>query len=145
MSTEDAPTINQLMDLFLLSRSRGEWVKLSMETKDGQDSLNFSLGSPAGAPSGQPRTWRPGTATPWTWPPPAWTRPQRRKSPSQWKMDQMRRQEFIAKKVSTKDAKDSNEEKIVVVEPIDEIILSEIQKKEEIKQVFVNHLFKIDG
>ena len=144
MSTENAPTINQLMDLFLLSRSRGEWVKLSMETKDGQDSLNFSLGNPAGAPAGQPRTWTPGTATPWTWPPPpAWTRPARRKSPSQWRRDQKRRNEFIAKKVSAKDAK--NEEKVVIVEPIDEITLSEIPQKEENKEVPVNELVKIDG
>ena len=113
MSTEDAPTINQLMDLFLLSRSRGEWVKLSMETKDGQDSLNFTLGNPAGAPAGQPRAW-----TPWTWPPPAWTRPQRTKSPSQWRRDQKRRQEFIAK--------DSNE--ISPIPQLDGICESESQK-----------------
>jgi hypothetical protein len=111
MSTEDAHTINQLMDLFLLSRSRGEWVKLSMETKDGQDSLNFPLGTPAG----KPRTWTPGNATPWTWPPqpPAWTRPQKRKSPSQWRRDQKRRQELIAKKVSNNDAK-KNSNKMVI-------------------------------
>ena len=45
--------------------------------------------------------------------------------------------------MSAKDAK--NEEKVVVVEPIDEINLSEIPKKEENKQVPVNDLVKIDG
>ena len=150
MSTENAPTINQLMDLFLLSRSRGEWVKLSMETKDGQDSLNFSLGNPADAQAGQPRTWTPGSTTPpWTWPPPppTWTRPKRRKSPSQWRRDQRRRQDFLAKKVSANNVVNGSNagEKVIAVDPIDEIDLSEIPKKDNIKEVPVNELVKIDG
>lgn len=115
-------TINQLLEIFHQSRSRGEWVNLSMESKDGKDFLAFSIGRPAGAPAGYQRSWTP-RSTP--------RPPMRRKTPSQWRRDQKRRQEFIAKKISAA-AVIKEEETLVeksnadVEVPADEIELTEI-------------------
>ena len=151
MTTEEKPTINQLIDLFLMSRNRGEWVKLSMESKDGKDLLTFSLGNPAGAPASQPKAWTPGSTPPWAWPPPPlWNKPKRRKSPSQWKRDERRRQEFLARKVSADDVKkeaeksDDNVDEVTIENPVDEIELSEIPKRAQ-NEAFVDELFKIEG
>ena len=153
MTTEETPTINQLIDIFLLSRNRGEWVKLSMESKDGRDSLTFSLGNPAEGTAGQPKAWTPGSTPSWTWPtPPSWTKPKRRKSPSQWKRDERRRQEFLARKVSSAaDVKkevvgesDDKKDEVTTENPVDEIQLDEIPKVAQ-KECFVNELFKIEG
>ena len=148
MATNETPTINQLMDLFLLSRNRGERVKLSMESKDGKDSVNFSLGSPAGNPEGQPKAWAPGSTSPWAWPPlPTWSRPLRRKSPSQWKRDEKRRKEFLLKKAGSEDVKkEANDElisNVIIEEPTDEIELSNIREVQSESKV--NDLFKIEG
>ena len=151
MTTEEKPTINQLIDLFLMSRNRGEWVKLSMESNDGKDLLTFSLGNPAGAPASQPKAWTPGSTPPWAWPPPPlWNKPKRRKSPSQWKRDERRRQEFLARKVSADDVKkeaeksDDNVDEVTIENPVDEIELSEIPKRAQ-NEAFVTKLFKIEG
>ena len=128
ITTEEIPTIIQLMDLFLMSRNRGEWVKLSMESKDGKDSLTFSLENPAGAPAGNPKAWTPGSTPSWP-PPPLWTQPKRGKAPSQWKRDERRRKEFLARKVASadvkKEAEESNEnvDKAIVENHVDEIEL----------------------
>jgi hypothetical protein len=148
--TTDGTSINQLMELFLMSRKRGEWVKLSMESKDGRDLMTFSLGNPAGAPAGLPQAWTPGSKSPWTWPQPPWTRPKRRKTPSQWKRDEKRRQAFISRKVSSteskKEANTSEDKKVEVIieNPVDEIELEEIQKEVR-NETQVNELFKIEG
>ena len=134
MAADDTSTINQLMELFLLSRKRGEWVNLSLESKDGKDSVNFSLGSPTGSPVGQPKTWTPGPASPWTWPPlPTWTRPVRRKTPSQWKRDEKRRKDFYAKKgakVMKTEPSDNQNADVIMEEPADESDLSNIKEKD---------------
>ena len=46
-------TLKQNIELFYVRRNRGEWVKLSIESKDGKDSTIFSLGSPSATPAGQ--------------------------------------------------------------------------------------------
>ena len=96
--TAETSTINQLMELFLKSRSKGEWVNLSMESKDGKDSLIFSLGNSAGSPTEQPRAWTPppGSTTPQTRTPMSW-KTRRRKTPSQWRHDQKRMKDYLAK------------------------------------------------
>ena len=150
MTTDGTSTINQLMELFHASRKRQECVSLSLESKDGKDHVTFCLGNPTGNTEGKPKTWTPGSSAtwphpPWTWLPPSWTQPKRRKSPSQWRRDQQRREEFIAKKVKTE--KDENCDKVVkatLAEPIDEIELDVIQQEAE-KEVQVNDLFKIEG
>ena len=151
MTTDAAPTINQLMDLFLLSRNRGEWVKLSMESKDGKDSVVFSLGSPAGASAEKPKAWSPGTTSPpWEWSPmPTWRGPKRKKTPSQIRRDKMRRDHFIAKKFANEDVKREptmdNQKSVNIIEnPIDEIELEKIPEENKNK-VKVGDLFKIEG
>ena len=153
MTSDGTSTINQLVELFHSSRSRGEWVNLSMESKDGKDSLTFSLINPAGAPAGPPRAWTPGSTSPWQWtsPPPWTTFPKRRKSPSQWKRDQQRRQEFIFKKKSSVEVKEENVKEIPdklgetePKDPEDEINLTEMSRNVQ-DEAKVNDLFKIEG
>ena len=123
-----------------------------MESKDGKDSLNFSHRNPAGTPAGQSRTWTPGSTSPWAWPsPPPWTTFQRRsKTPSQWRRDQKRREEFIAKKKSSIEVKEEVKEihdnigKTAQKDPEDEIELEQISSKDN-DEAKVNALFKIEG
>ena len=136
MTTEGTSTISKLVELFHLSRSKGEKVSLSMESKDGKDSLIFSINNLSGSPVGQAGSWTPpAPSSPWTWPPPPRPWPhllRRKKTPSQMKRDQKRKQEFLAKKAAS--AADVKKEVIVVVEaekativdPVDEILLTEI-------------------
>ena len=104
----DKATINQLMELFHQSRKRKEWVSLSLESRDGNDFVNFTIGNPAGSSAG--------TGAGRSWPPP-WTRPRcaplRRKTPSQQRRDQRRKEAFLAKKKANAEEKaksDSGEE-----------------------------------
>ena len=152
MTTDAAPTINQLMDLFLLSRNRGEWVKLSMESKDGKDSVTFSLGSPAGPSVEQPKacSCSPGTTSPMAWPPlPTRTGPRRRKTPSQYRRDKIRREQFFAKKTASAVVKeetvDENHKSGHLMEnPSDEIELEKIPEDDSI-DIKIGDLFKIKG
>ena len=41
MAEDEPTTIKQLIDIYHSSRSRGEWVHLSLESKDGKDFLSF--------------------------------------------------------------------------------------------------------
>jgi hypothetical protein len=45
--TAETSTINKLVELFLKRKSKGERVSLSMESKDGKDSLTFSINYPS--------------------------------------------------------------------------------------------------
>ena len=137
--TAETSTVNQLMELFLKSRSKGEWVNLSMESKDGKDSLIFSLGNSAGSPAEQLRAWTspPGSTTPWTPTPMSWTKP-RRKTPSQCRRDQKRMQEYLAKKEYSAAKKEVEEtvdkvETVIAEEPKDEINLSVIPNDDAIE------------
>jgi hypothetical protein len=100
--TTETSTINKLVELFLMSRSKGERVSLSMESKDGKDSLTFSINNPSGSPAGQTGNWTPpAPGSPWTWPPPPRPWPpliRRKKTPSQDRRDQKRKQDFLEKK-----------------------------------------------
>ena len=143
----DCTTIDQLMELFQQSRKRGEWVSLSMESKDGKDFVNFSIGNPAGAPAGSEsrRSWSP-SSTPWTG-------PLRRKTPSQWRRDQKRKQKFIAKKnlaaasleereIKTEDVdvESDTTAKSTLAIPEDEIELRDLKNK-----ALEHNLFKVKG
>ena len=147
------------MDLFLLSRSRGECVKLSMDSKDGKDVVTFSLGSQAGSTARQPQAWTQGSTSPspCTWPPPTWrmpsptwTMPRRRKSPSQWKRDEKRKKDFLAQKAASESVKkevevrETTEVQVVIENPVDEIVLENISEEVK-KEANVNDLFKIEG
>ena len=140
------------MELFHESRSKGEWVNLSMESKDGKDSITFSILSPSGTPAGQEGSWRPGSKPPWAWTQPRpWTPPTRkRKSPSQWKRDQKRKTDLLAKKATSCDVKEEMNgtenavEKATAVEPVDEISLTEIPDSVQ-EETFKNDGFKIVG
>ena len=122
-----------------------------MESKDGKDSLIFSLGNSAGSPTERPRAWTPspGSATPQTRTPLSW-KPRRRKTPSQCRRDQMRLRDYLAKKESSAAVKDEVEEtvdKVVTVtleEPKDEINLTVIPV-DDAKEACVNDLFQIKG
>ena len=144
--TAETSTINQLMELFLQSRSKGEWVNLSMESKDGKDSLIFFLGNSVGSPAEQPQAWTPPPSSTSPRTPMSWT-PRRRKTPSQWRRDQKRMQDYLAKKETSaalkKEVKESVD-KVVPEEPKDEINLIVIPK-DDAKEVVVNDLFKIEG
>ena len=137
MTTDGITTINHLVELFHKSRSKGESVNLSMESRDGKDYLTFSIEYPAGVPAG-PRTAPP---------PPSWTPPRGRKSPSQWKRDQKRKDKFIAmKKDSVQNKKEglTSESKSTFEQPNDEIDLVEIPTKKKIEAP-VESMFKIVG
>ena len=126
MAGGDNTTMNQLMELFQKSRSRGEWVSLSMESRDGKDFVSFSIRNPAGTPAGTSRSWSPST------------RPKRRKTPSQWRRDERRKEEFLAKKNSAVDAKATLEI------PKDEIDLKEM-KHDQKNETPEKNLYKIKG
>ena len=126
MTADRTTTINKLMELFHESRSRGEWVNLSMESKDGKDSITFSIRNPSGGPEGQTGAWPPSSRPPWTWTPPRTWTPPKRKTPSQWKRDQKRKQEFLAKKVASAEVKKGVNDKVVKATLEDEINLTEI-------------------
>ena len=78
-----ADNIAKLLELYQQSRERGEWARLNMETMNGQDFITFSVKSPAGSPAKTGRTWR---AT------------RQKKTPSQLRRDQKRKEVFLAKK-----------------------------------------------
>ena len=155
MTAEGVSTISKLVDLFHLSRSKGEKVSLSMESKDGKDSLTFSLNSPSGSSFGQAGSWTPPPApsSPWTWPPLPRPWPplfRRKKTPSQLRRDQRRQQDFFAKKASSAEVKEevppknSEAEKVTMIDPVDEISLTEIPN-ENLKEAVNSDLFKIVG
>ena len=131
MADEGSSTITKLMELFHLSRSKGEWVSLSMESKDGNDAITFSLNNLSGSPARQAGNWTPASA-PWTWtyPRPRMQMSRRRKTPCQLKRDQKRKTDFLAKKAASEDVKLENKDKAkkaTIVDPEDEISLTEIR------------------
>jgi hypothetical protein len=114
----------------------GKEAKLSMETKDGKDYINFSLGSPSpGAPVVETtRSKKSG----------------RRKQPSQIRRDMRRIEIFLAKKIGESlETKNANETKVrkedaIIREPKDEIELTTLHNMNSDRNVEGN-LFKIVG
>ena len=150
MTAEGTTTIKKLMELFHESRSKGEWVNLSMESKDGKDSFTLYIEHPSGGPAGQARTWATGSRPPWTWRQPRpWTPQRKRKSPSQWKRDQKRQQDFLDKKAAKSFASADEKEKVdiakkvTVVDLVDEINLTKIPAS--VQEEVESDLFKIIG
>ena len=124
-------TLHQLLELYQQSRMNGEEVSLSMEAKDGKDFITFSIGSPTGAPA-----WRSKNC-------PAWTGPVRRKTPSQIRRDQRRKELFLSKKSSAvPDVKVENmEEKATLSDEIKPTEQNDDIEKESVEST----LFKITG
>ena len=148
MTEDGASTINQLIELYLSSRSRGEWVHLSLESKDGKDVLSFSVNSPAGGPAGTTRTWKTGSTPPCLDRAAGWNTPfqKRRKTPSQLRRDKKRREAFIAKKNA--DLKVENPVKPELLHPAevdDEIELTEISDETCNNECKMGDLLKIEG
>ena len=127
MTAERKSTIDKLMELFHKSRERGESVYLSLDSKNRKDTITFAINGPSGTPEGQGSAWPPSTILPWSCRQPRpWTPTRRRKSPSQWRRGENRKEEFLAKKaalVSAEVKKESNDEpavkKVTIVEPED--------------------------
>ena len=154
----DATTITKLVDLYHSSRSAGESVHLFMESKNGKDSITFSI-NPSGPPAGKAETWTPCSALPPPWsgrksyPPPGTPMLiRRKKTPSQLRRDQRRRVNVLAKKAAAsahndvKEESSSNKddrEKIHLVEPTDEITLTEFTNDNH--EATENDLIKIVG
>ena len=119
-------TLRQLLDLYHQSRKRGEWASLSLETRECKDFMTFSFNqAPAGAPARSPGRWQPSPGVIKKW-----------KSPSQLRRDQMRKQDFLAKKrasldnVENLEAKknvEKQEENVHQNIPVDKIELTEIE------------------
>ena len=131
----DTTTIGKLVDLYHSSRSAGESVHLFMESKNGKDSITFSI-NPSGYPAGKAESWTLGSAQPSSWPGRKTSPPllRRKKTPSQLRRDQRRRVDFLAKKAATFVCNEVKEESIPnnddrekanLVEPVDEITLTE--------------------
>ena len=128
-------TFSQLLDLYHQSRKRGEWVSLSLETREGKDNVTFSINrNPAGLPA------RNAGSKKW-------------KTPSQLRRDQKRKQEYLSKKEASLDesknlVKEKRNESDVgevkstlSVEPKDEIMLTEMETEDKPE----TNLFKVVG
>ena len=150
----ESNTIDKLVDLFHLSRSKGEAVQLFLESKNGKDSITFSI-NPTGSSAGGTRTWSPSPASA--------TRPcscsgtpqqpmlRRKKTPSMLRRDQRRKAEFLAKKAALASVEvkvdptfnSDTSRKVNLVEPEDEITLTEIP--DDKKEITGNEIINIVG
>ena len=109
----DEDTLAKLLELYQGCKSRGERATLFLETKNGKQSITFTINELSGVPEG--RT----------------SQPRRRKTPSQLKRDKKRREEFLAKKLESQPAMDDTnnaKEKVLCEEPNDEIDLEVCEK-----------------
>ena len=100
MATENDTTLKKLLDIYQQSKNNGEWASLSLETKGGKEQIHFTLGGPAGNHAGN-----------------SWKSQVRRKTPSQLRRDQRRKEEFFAKKKAALDTVEASDTKI---EPTDD-------------------------
>jgi hypothetical protein len=123
-----------LWSFFIFAEAKEEKFVLSMESKDGKDSIIVSINNLSGSPVGLAGSWTPpAPSSPWTCPPPPRPWPHilmRKKTPSQIKRDQKRKQEFLAEKAAfAADVKKEvivEAEKATIFDPVDEISLTEI-------------------
>ena len=131
MSEVNSTTLNQLMEMYHQSRKKGEQVSLSMEAKDGKDFIVFSIGIPAGSPARNQQRW------------PSWPGFKRRKTPSQMRRDQRRKEDYLAKKKVSLDVKVEKVDEATLSETVDEIELNELKEGTQVKEN--SNLFKIKG
>ena len=101
-------TMKQLIDIYHVSRSRGEWLHRSLEFRDGKDFMTFSVNSPAGTPAGTSATWNPGSTLTWHGRATPWNSKMRRKTPTQLRRNRKWREASIAKKCADADVKVEN-------------------------------------
>eukprot|EP00092_Neocalanus_flemingeri_P106988 GFUD01137298.1.p1 GENE.GFUD01137298.1~~GFUD01137298.1.p1 ORF type:complete len:212 (-),score=73.99 GFUD01137298.1:65-700(-) len=120
MSAEQ--NLNLLLDLYQQSRMKGEWASLSMETMEGKEFITFKMGNlPAG--------FKAGVSAPVK-------QSMKRKTPSQQRRDERRKNEYLAKKSQeatdvTLNAKNKKATKtVLLIEPKDEINLEEPEVEE---------------
>ena len=152
----ESTTIDKLVDLFHCSQRKGEAVKLFLESKNGEDSITFSI-NPTGSPDGGARTWSPRPVSPSPPWPCSWT-PQkpmrilrRKKTPSVLRRDQKRKVEFLAKKAALASVEvkvdptcnSDTTQKVNLVEPVDETALTEIP--DDMKEITENAIINIVG
>ena len=152
----ESATIDKLVDLFHCSQRKGEAVKLFLESKNGEDSITFSI-NPTGSPAGGARTWSPRPVSPTPPWPCSWT-PQkpmrilrRKKTPSMLRRDQKRKVEFLAKKAALASVEvkvdptcnSDTTQKVNLVEPVDETALTEIP--DDMKEITENAIINIVG
>ena len=132
MATDD--TIATLLELFQRCKKNGDHASLFMETMNGQDDkITFIINCPAGS-SCPRRRW---------------------KTPSQLRRDKERKDKFLAKKFDNQTAVDENKEaaasveKVLLVEPKDEIQLEEKKVCEKLliipEKVIDNHYIGIEN
>ena len=76
-------SLDLLLDLYQRSKAKGEWASLLMETRNGKDVITFRIGS-------APTDFSAGSGTPASYP--------KKKTSSQCRRDQRRKEEFLAKK-----------------------------------------------
>jgi hypothetical protein len=137
MAADD--NIGKLLELFQKCKENGEKASLFMETMNGRETtITFSINLPAGALPAQ-RNSVP--------------RRQRWKTPSQLRRDKERKDKFLAKKLE-EESKDEEpiakamEEKVILVEPTDEIELEVERICEKLliipKEVIDNHNIGIE-
>ena len=120
----DDETLTKLLELYRNCNAKGERASLFLETKNSIQSFTFTINSPAGVPVGSSEQSR------------------KRKPPSQIKRNKKRMDEFLAKKLETQatvENKDNTAEKVILVEPKDEISLEACEK------LFVIAKSKIDN
>ena len=133
----DNDTISKLLELYQKCKMNGESVTLFLETKRGKDTtVTFTINPPEAGSS------------------PATPPIRRRKSPSQLRRDTERRKKFFAKKLenptngNTKETEEIVEEKVLLVEPVDEIINEKDNICEKVfvfpKKVINNHNIGIE-
>ena len=109
----DEDTLAKLLELYQGCKLRGERASLFLETKNGKQSITFTVNDPVGVPEGKSSQMR------------------RWKTPSQLKRDRKRREEFLAKKLENQPAMEeigNSDEKVNFVEPYDEIDLEVCEK-----------------
>ena len=104
-----------------------------METKDGKEFVTFTIGDPAGFAADKETNWKPVS--------------RRRKTPSQLRRDQRRKENFTKKKIlaAAQEAPEHNVKieagtpaKATLAEPVDEINLENVNEK-------ARNVFKIKG
>ena len=150
----ETTTIDKLVDLFHCSRRKGEAVQLFLESKNGKDTITFSI-NPTGLPAGGTKTWSPSPVSPTRTRSCSRTPLQpmlrRKKTPSTLRRDQKRKEEFFAKKAALASVevkedlafKNETTQKANLVEPVDEITLTEMPDTE--KEVTENEIINIVG
>ena len=116
MAVENA-TFVQLLEIYQQSRNKGMEASLILETKNGKDVIHLTLGEPAGYSARKDLNWTPVY--------------RRKKTPSQLKRDQLRKETFLNEKKKESMGIIKTEAENALKLPVDEINLEEIGDSEK--------------